>query len=68
MVGDSYKIDNIKYGTQKKRGSSIHQRVTLTGTIPTNWQGFLRVDANKEELFVLLAEKKNQDKYAEKNK
>ena len=58
IVGDIYKIDNIKYGTQKKRGSGIHQRVTLAGTIPTNWHGFLRVDAKKEEWFVLLAEKK----------
>ena len=57
IVGDIYKIDNIKYGTQKKRGTGIHQRVTLAGTTPTNWHGFLRVDAKKEEWFVLLAEK-----------
>ena len=55
IVWDSYKTDSIKYGTRKKRGSSIHQRVTLAGKIPTNWQGFLRVDANKEELFELIA-------------
>ena len=54
---DSYKTDNTKYGTRKKRGSGIRQPVTLAGKIPTNWQGFLRVDANKEELFELLAEK-----------
>ena len=57
IVWDSYKTDSIKYVTRKKRGSGIRQRVTLTGKIPTNWQGFLRVDANKEELFELLAEK-----------
>ena len=57
ILWDSYKTDSIKYVTRKKRGSGIRQRVTLTGKIPTNWQEFLRVDANKEELFELLAEK-----------
>ena len=60
IVWDSYKTDSIKYSTRKKRGSGIRQRVTLTGKIPTNWQGFLRVDANKEELFELLAEKNSR--------
>ena len=29
----------------------------MPGRIPSNWQGFLRVDGNKEELFDLLAQK-----------
>ena len=39
------------------RGSGTRQRVTLAGKIPSNWQGFLRIDGNKKELFDLLAQK-----------
>ena len=39
-------------------------RVTSTTKIPSNWQGFLRVDENKTELFSLLAQK-TQELYIE---
>ena len=36
-------------------GKGIRQRVLLTTRIPENWQLFLRLDENKCELFVFLA-------------
>ena len=36
-------------------GKGIQQRVLLTTKIPENWQSFLRLDENKCEFFVFLA-------------
>ena len=35
---------------------TVRRRAALTSAIPNNWQGFLRVNENKTELFQLLAE------------
>ena len=56
IVWDVYKSSSLKSGTRTKRGSGLRWRVTLSTTIPGNWQSFLRVNENKTELFALLAE------------
>lgn len=55
VVWDIYKPDSLKLDTQK-RGECVRQHVAFTSKIPGNWYSFLRVDANKTELFSLLAE------------
>ena len=35
----------------------MRRRVTKEGKIPSNWRNFLRVNANKVELFNFLADK-----------
>ena len=39
----------------EKRGKGVRRRVDASTNIPGNWQQFLRVDANKTELFSFLA-------------
>ena len=56
IVWDVYKSSSLKSGTRTKRGSGLRRRVTLSTTIPGNWQSFLQVNENKTELFALLAE------------
>ena len=56
IVWDVYKSSSLKSGTLTERGSGLRRRVTLSTTIPGNWQSFLRVNENKTELFALLAE------------
>lgn len=56
VVWDVYKKDSLKADVRRKRGAGIRRRVTPSTKIPNNWAGFLRVDENKEELFVYLAE------------
>ncbi len=43
--------------TRAKRGKGTRRRVTSSGRLPHNWQDILRVDENKEELFLFLADK-----------
>lgn len=43
-------------GTREERGKGVRRRVLPSTRIPSNWQSFLRVDGNKEELFRFLAE------------
>ena len=57
IVWDRYKSDSLKNATRSKRGTGTRRRVQLSTKIPGNWQGFLRVNENKTELFSLLAEK-----------
>ena len=57
IVWDAYKLNSLKASTREIRGSGMRCRVTSTTKIPSNWQGFLRVDENKSELFSLLAQK-----------
>lgn len=42
--------------TREKRGTGSRTQVTDTTKIPRNWQEFLRVDANKTELFPYLTD------------
>jgi len=46
----------LKAMTRGKRGRGICRRVQSLTTVPKNRKEFLRVDANKKELFGFLAE------------
>eukprot|EP00745_Piridium_sociabile_P029611 TRINITY_DN48831_c1_g1_i5.p1 TRINITY_DN48831_c1_g1~~TRINITY_DN48831_c1_g1_i5.p1 ORF type:complete len:333 (-),score=65.80 TRINITY_DN48831_c1_g1_i5:455-1453(-) len=52
IVWDVYSKTSLKSGTREQRGSGARRRVTLSTRIPGNWAAFLRVDLNKQELFV----------------
>ena len=52
VVWDAYKEDS----TREKRGSGQRRKVSANTRIPSDWKGFLRVDANKSELFKFLSE------------
>ena len=56
IVWDVYKSSSLKSGTRTKRGLGLCRRVTLSTTIPGNWQSFLRVNENKTGWFAQLAE------------
>ena len=55
IVWDQYQANSLKSQTRDKRGKGIRRRVDGSTSIPGNWQQFLRVDANKVELFSFLA-------------
>ena len=48
IVWDVYREDSLKAQTRRNRGAN-------NTSIPANWRNFLRVDANKDALFRLLA-------------
>ena len=54
IVWDTYMPESLKTSTRIKRGQGIRRRVLGTSKIPSNWMKFLRVSANKEELFSFL--------------
>ena len=53
-MGHIFKIQ-FKNWYSGKRGGGTRRRVTLHTKIPENWAEFLRVDLNKQELFVEIA-------------
>lgn len=55
VVWDVYTKTSLKSGTREQRGTGARRRVTLTTKVPGNWSSFLRVDLNKQELFMELA-------------
>ena len=55
IVWDVYSKTSLNAGTREQRGSGVRRRVTFATKIPGNWAAFLRVDLNKEELFVEIA-------------
>ena len=55
IVWDVYSKTSLKAGTREQRGSGVRRRVTFATKIPGNWAAFLRVDLNKEELFIEIA-------------
>ena len=57
LVWDVYHDDSLKKSLREKRGAGQRRKVVESTRIPRDWKGFLRVDANKEELFKLLATK-----------
>lgn len=57
VVWDVYSKTSLKSGTREQRGSGARRRVTLSTKVPGNWAAFLRVDLNKQELFVELSKK-----------
>ena len=66
VVFDRYYQQSQKSDTRERRGSGT--RISVKGTTPicNNWQRFLRVNENKEELFSLLAQKLEDSSSAEK--
>ena len=58
FVWDTHKPGSLKADTREKRGSGARRRVAPTVKIPSNWNSFLRVEKNKKELFILLAQEK----------
>ena len=55
IVWDKYFEDSLKSETRKCRGQGIRLKVEASTNLPGNWQQFLRLDANKQELFTFLA-------------
>ena len=55
LVWDSYVVDTLKATARAKRGKGVRRRVVASAPIPGNWQNFLRVDLNKQELFSFLS-------------
>ena len=56
IVWDEYRTNSLKQPTRQRRGKGVRRRVEAGTKIPGNWQDFLRLDENKKELFVFLAE------------
>ena len=54
IIWDRYFKNTLKAKVRKKRGSGVRRRVHHDSKIPGNWQAFLCVDENKEELFEFL--------------
>ena len=55
IVWNAYNANNLKAHTREKRGNGLKRRVEPNSRTPTNWDGFLRVDENKKELFRFLS-------------
>ncbi|KAL8599495.1 hypothetical protein ACOMHN_065946 [Nucella lapillus] len=55
LVWDTYLADSLKGSTCAKRGQGVQRHVVAAAVIPGNWQNFLRVDSNKNELFRFLS-------------
>ena len=56
VVWDRDLPGSLKDSAGSKRGKGIRRRVRPDTRIPGNWTALLRVDENKEELFLCLAE------------
>ena len=55
VVWGKYFLHSLKADTRSKRGKGVCRHVESQNAIPGNWKEFLRSDANKVELFSLLA-------------
>ena len=56
IVFDVYRPGSLKFSVREMRGQGDRRRVAPATPVPKNWNGFLRNDANKTELFELLAD------------
>ena len=56
IVWDPYLQASLKQSTRESRGSGQCRRVTATTPLPKNWQSFLQVNSNKQELFDFLSD------------
>ena len=54
VVWDEYFRDSLKAETCTKRGKGVRRRVEPSNAIPGKWDAFLRIAANKVELFSFL--------------
>ena len=55
VVRDVYIAENLKTSTKQKRGHGQQRKVSPSAPISPDWKGFLRNDANKQDLFAFLA-------------
>ena len=55
VIRDVYIAENLKTSTRQKRGHGQQRKVSPSAPIPSDWKGFLRNDANKQDLFAFLA-------------
>ncbi|KAK0044996.1 Pinin [Biomphalaria pfeifferi] len=55
VVWDCYRSDSLKAFTRERRGLEKRKRVMPETVLPSQWGSFLRVDANKTQLFAFLA-------------
>ena len=55
VVFDTYQNLSLKAATRTKRGKGIRRKVLDDSIAPTNWNGFLRLNQNKTELFAYLS-------------
>jgi len=51
IVWDQHLENSLKSKTRKRCGKWIWHSVEVITSLPGNWQQFLRLDANKQELF-----------------
>ena len=56
VVWDRYLPSSLKDSARSKRGKGIRRRVRSDTRIPGDWTSFLRVDENKQEHYLYLAE------------
>ena len=56
IVWDVHIPNSLKATARGNREGGIRRRVQATNQLPRDWNGFLRVDENKTELFKFLAE------------
>ena len=57
IVWDVYTTQgSLKAATRESRGKGVKRRIELSSKMPSNWKSFLRVNDNKTELLLLLAE------------
>ena len=54
IMWDQYLEKSLKSETRKRYGKGIKRRVEGNTNLPDNWQQFLSLDANKQELFTFL--------------
>ena len=58
VIWDRYLANSLKQSTREKRmhsGTAQRQRVLSDSPIPSNWESFLRIEENKDELFRYLS-------------
>uniref|UniRef100_H3B0T6 Uncharacterized protein n=1 Tax=Latimeria chalumnae TaxID=7897 RepID=H3B0T6_LATCH len=55
VIFDKYVPDSLKAETREKHGTGNRVKVASATPIPKDWNAFLQVDENKEELFKILS-------------
>ena len=55
IVWEVHQDNSLKTSARNKRGQGVRRRVLPDSIVPGNWQSFLSVSENKEELFQFLA-------------
>ena len=55
VIRGVYIAENLKTSTRQKRGHGEQRKVSPSAPIPSDWKGFVRNDANKQDIFAFLA-------------